>query len=84
MADTNRNKKMSDDEILDLVDNAYERTGKPFTTATEIAEKFDVTRQAVHSRLETMRQNGEVEKYLPARTAIYWTEPYEYPPEESD
>ena len=65
---------MSNEELLNLVDSAPEWSGKPFTTAPEIAGEVDMTRQGVHNKLEQLVQEDRVRKYTAGQSAIYWTE----------
>lgn len=63
---------MSDEELLHLVDTAEDWAGRPFTTAPELAEKIGISRQAVHERLQTLVDEGKIQKYKPGQSAIYW------------
>jgi len=64
---------MTDAEIQELVATSEEWSGKPFTTAPELAEKIGMSRQGVHSRLQTLVEEGRIEKYRPGQSAVYWS-----------
>jgi predicted transcriptional regulator len=61
--------ELSEQGILKL----FDRADAPFLTAPEIAEKFDVTRQAVNYRLRQMKEKGLVShKKTGARSVGWW------------
>ncbi len=61
--------KVTEQDILKVFDAAAD----PFLTATEIADQLPISRQAVHHRLETMREKGTVDKKKTgARGAGWW------------
>jgi len=61
--------KVTEQDILKL----FDATDDPFLTATEIAEKLPISRQAVHHRLGNMREKGLVDKKKTgARGAGWW------------
>lgn len=63
--------KVTEQDIL----KAFDATDDPFLTTIELAEQFPVTRQAVHHRLEQMREKGLVDrKKTGARGAGWWAE----------
>ena len=63
--------KVTEQDIL----KAFDTTDDPFLTTTELAETLPVSRQAVHYRLEQMREKGLVEKKKTgARGAGWWAE----------
>jgi len=65
---------MSDKEILELVASCADWADRPVTTATEIQERVDanVTRQAVHRRLQKLCDEGEIERHKPGQATIWW------------
>ena len=65
---------VSDERLLELVDNCEEVVGRPVITATEIANRVDIARQNVHRRLEQLRDDGRVRKHKPGQSAIWWSE----------
>jgi DNA-binding Lrp family transcriptional regulator len=65
---------VSDTEIVQLVDNAEQHWGRPFTTATDVAEHVDMSRQAIHRRLDNLHDDGQIRKYKPGRGVIWWTD----------
>jgi DNA-binding Lrp family transcriptional regulator len=65
---------MTDEQIVELVDTAMDWSGKPFTTAPELADRIGMSRQGVHQRLQNLVDEGEIEKYQPGQSAVYWTE----------
>jgi len=70
-----RGRKMSDEQLYQLIQTTEEWADRPFTTAPELAEQTEVTRQAVHSRLQNLLDEREnLRKYKPGRAAIYWIE----------
>ena len=61
--------KVTEQDILKV----FDATDDPFLTASEIAEQLPVSRQAVHHRLEQMREKGLVDKKKTgARGAGWW------------
>jgi predicted ArsR family transcriptional regulator len=61
--------KVTEQDILKVFDAAED----PFLTAAEIADQLPISRQAVHHRLETMREKGLVDKKKTgARGAGWW------------
>jgi DNA-binding Lrp family transcriptional regulator len=74
MATANRRQIMSDEELLQAVASCDEWADRPVTTASEIAERMDMSRQGVHRRLQSLHEDGEIRKYKPGRSAIWWIE----------
>jgi predicted ArsR family transcriptional regulator len=65
--------KMSDEEIIEILETANSWAGRPFTSAHEIADRTDMTRQAVRERLEDLvTEKEDVKRYKPSRDVIYW------------
>lgn len=61
--------KITEQDILKIFDVEDD----PFLTASEIADQLPVSRQAVHHRLEQMREKGLVDKKKTgARGAGWW------------
>ena len=61
--------KVTEQDILKV----FDATEDPFLTTSEIAEQLPVSRQAVHHRLEQMREKGLVDKKKTgARGAGWW------------
>jgi len=69
-----RQPNVSDSEILELIQTSQEWLGRPFVTASELADRLDMSRQGVHRRLQNLADNGDIRKYKPGRAAIWWTE----------
>jgi len=65
---------VSDSELKQIIDTAGERWGRPFVTASDVAEEVGMTRQGVHRRLENLHEAGELRKYKPGRGVIWWRE----------
>jgi predicted transcriptional regulator len=55
-------------DVLAAMDNVDE----PFVTATEIAERLDVTNKAVIHRLDELHGEGEVERKKVGANAVVW------------
>lgn len=72
MATKGRDPIMTDAELVTLLETTEDWAGRPFTSAPELAERVDISRQAVHSRLQELVEQGVVRKYKPGRGAIYW------------
>jgi predicted transcriptional regulator len=64
----NRDKKMSNDDILSFV-RAHE---DPCVTAGEIAEEFDATNGAVNYRLKKLEEDGRIAKKDAGASAKVW------------
>jgi len=63
--------KVTEQDIL----KQFDATDDPFLTTTELAEQLPISRQAVHHRLEQMRERGLVDKKKTgARGAGWWAE----------
>jgi predicted ArsR family transcriptional regulator len=61
--------KVTEQDILKV----FDATEDPFLTAGEIADRLPISRQAVHHRLETMREKGLIDKKKTgARGAGWW------------
>ena len=60
--------ELSDQEILKL----FDVTNEAFLTAPEIAEEFEVTRQAVTYRLKRMHEDGLVERKEAGASSVGW------------
>lgn len=61
--------KVTEQDIL----KAFDATDDPFLTTTELAERLPVSRQAIHHRLEQMREKELVDKKKTgARGAGWW------------
>lgn len=66
---------MSDEELYEEVASAESWAGRPFTHASELAERVDLTRQGVRQRLEDLVDEREdIERYKPSRDVIYYAE----------
>jgi DNA-binding Lrp family transcriptional regulator len=63
---------VSDTTLRELVQNSEEKWGRPFTTATDIASVVDMSRQGVYRRLEQLANQGEISKYQPGRSTIWF------------
>ena len=64
----------SDDRLIELVERCDEWAGRPFTDATELAERLEITRQAARHRLENLVKQGEIQRHKPSRDVIYWSD----------
>ena len=61
--------KVSDKEIL----KAFDETVDTVLTAVEIADLFDITQQAAHSRLARLHEEGKLErKKVGSRAVVWW------------
>jgi hypothetical protein len=68
-------RKMSDEQLLELLATTEEWAGRPFTSAREIAAQSDsdISRQGARQRLEQLvDQRDEIRRYKPSRDVIYW------------
>ena len=66
---------MTDDELYHEVATAESWAGRPFTHASEVAERVGLTRQAVRQRLEDLVETHEdLHRYKPARDVIYYVD----------
>jgi predicted transcriptional regulator len=63
-----RKGKISDEDILQVIEDHY----APAVGVTDIAEELDVTRQAVYERLNTLHDDGLVEKYKVSRDTVWY------------
>jgi DNA-binding Lrp family transcriptional regulator len=63
---------MSDTDLIRMIQESEEWAGRPFTSANELAERVDMTRQGVRQRLEQLVDNGEIKRHKPSRDVIYW------------
>lgn len=67
--DDHHERKITDQDILKVFDNADE----PVLTASEIAKALPVTRQAINYRLNRMHEDGLVDrKDAGARSVVWW------------
>jgi len=74
MSSRGRNRMVSDETLHSIVDNSDARWGRPFTTANEVAEVVGMSRQGVYLRLEQLANQGEVSKYQPGQSTIWFTD----------
>lgn len=66
---SSKRQKMTDLEIKQFIREHKDRA----VTATEIAEEFDVTTQAVNYRLAKLEENDEVvKKKVGSAAAVWW------------
>jgi len=68
MSKESRERKISEQDILKLFDDANE----PFMTASEIAEQLPVSRQAVNYRLGQMNEKDLVGKKKTGASSVGW------------
>jgi hypothetical protein len=71
-----------------LTDEAIMRQfadGRPFHTAQEIADQFDIDRSTAYRRLSGLGEDGSLEKVtLGSRTVVWWNKGTEQIPDEID
>lgn len=59
---------LGDGDIL-----AYFASGRPFHTAQEVADRFDIDRSTAYRRLSRLVSDGKLEKVsLGSRTVVWW------------
>ncbi|GAA0233263.1 helix-turn-helix domain-containing protein [Halobaculum roseum] len=59
---------IADDDLL-----RYFTEGRPFHTAGEVAERFDIDRSTAYRRLRRLAEDGRLEKVtLGSRTVVWW------------
>lgn len=63
-----RNGKVSDSEII----SEFQDNEAAFLTAAEVAERFDITQQAAHSRLSDLHERGVLERKKAGARAVGW------------
>jgi Fic family protein len=63
-----RTGKVSDAEII----SAFQDSEDAFLTAAEVAEKFDITQQAAHSRLAGLHERGVLHRKKAGARAVGW------------
>lgn len=63
---------VSDRKLLDLVANCEEEFGRPVATAKDISNRVGLSRQNVHRRLQNLKEEGELNKYKPGRSVVWW------------
>jgi DNA-binding Lrp family transcriptional regulator len=63
---------LSDATLRELVENSEEHWDRPFTTASDIADAVDMSRQGVYRRLEQLASDGKISKYQPGRSTIWF------------
>jgi predicted ArsR family transcriptional regulator len=65
---------VSDSKLLEVIEGSQDRWDRPFVTAKQVSEVIGMTRQGTHRRLEQLHEKGEIRKYKPGRSAIWWSE----------
>jgi len=65
---------VDDNKIITAVARCADHWDRPFATSTDVAERFDMSRQCAHRRLQQLHEAGEIEKYKPGRSVIWWSE----------
>lgn len=63
-----RSQKMTDDELLNAVEEHPDRC----VTAVELAEELDMTSTGILKRLESLKEAGEVRKKKVGSRAVVW------------
>jgi len=63
---------MTDDELVELVVTSEDWAERPFTTAPEISDRLDMSRQGVHNRLQELVSEGRVKKHIVGQSAVYF------------
>lgn len=59
---------LSDEDIV-----SYFAEGRPFHTAQEVADRFDIDRSTAYRRLSRLEGDGRLEKVsLGSRTVVWW------------
>ncbi|UIP00280.1 helix-turn-helix domain-containing protein [Halobaculum sp. CBA1158] len=59
---------IADDDLL-----RYFTEGRPFHTAGEVADRFDIDRSTAYRRLRQLAEDGRIEKVtLGSRTVVWW------------
>ena len=74
MSSRGRDRMVSDETLHSLVENSDDRWGRPFTTANDVAEVVEMSHQGVYRRLEQLANQGEIEKYQPGQSTIWFTD----------
>lgn len=60
--------KLGNEDIM-----SYFAEGRPFHTAQEVADRFDVDRSTAYRRLSQLEDDGHLEKVsLGSRTVVWW------------
>lgn len=62
------NQQVSDNQIL----REFEEAEAPYLTASELADRLDMTRQGIHDRLVDLYERGELERKKSGRTVGWW------------
>jgi DNA-binding Lrp family transcriptional regulator len=65
---------VSDATLHKLIANSEDRWGRPFTTAADIADVVDMSRHGVYKRLEQLARRGEIKKYQPGQSTIWFVD----------
>jgi hypothetical protein len=63
---------VSDQTLRKLIADSEEHWGRPFTTANDIADAVDMSRQGVYGRLEQLAEQGKIQKYKPGQSTIWF------------
>lgn len=59
---------ISDERILDV----FRRSVRPFQTASDVADRFDIARQSAHRRLQSLYEEGRLNKETVGAHAVVW------------
>ncbi|MBX0305706.1 HTH domain-containing protein [Haloarcula salinisoli] len=62
------NQQVSDEELL----AAFDEIEGPFVTASELEDILPITRTAIHKRLCTLEEEGEVFRKKPTQRMVGW------------
>jgi DNA-binding Lrp family transcriptional regulator len=63
-----------DERLVQLVGECEKRWGTPYTTTSLLADEVGLARQTIHKRLSRLHDEGDVRKYKPGGSAIWWVE----------
>jgi len=75
MSSKGRSPKVTDDDLVQLLETTEEWAGRPFTDTKEVSDRVEISRQGVRQRLEKLvEEYDHIKRHKPSRDVIYWSD----------
>lgn len=75
MSSKGRSPKMTDSQLIELLETTDQWADRPFTDAKELSERVGMSRQGVRQRLEELvEEHQHIKRHKPSRDVIYWSD----------
>lgn len=72
---TQRGRKVPEQQLIEYIERAPEREGRPVVATREIAEAVGLTTEAVRKRLlRVIEERDDVHRYKVGQSVVYWAD----------